>query len=221
MRRRASPRLATAGCASGPSRRPAPSCRFDRELQSGSVDTTVQTDEISCWAISRSPFYVNRLPLQRTGPVHDGLPDMVCSWSAALPQGEPPMNSVDERRPLQRLTSPIERHVGDRLRLARRALSLSQEALAEQLGVTFQQVQKYEKGINRISAGRLHQVAEILDVPVSYFFPDSADGSAAVAAGIGPGMLGDPRGNGSRPDLFADCRYEGEAPGAPARPLAR
>jgi transcriptional regulator with XRE-family HTH domain len=90
------------------------------------------------------------------------------------------MNSVDERRPLQRLTSPIERHVGDRLRLARRALSLSQEALAEQLGVTFQQVQKYEKGINRISAGRLHQVAEILDVPVSYFFPDSADGSASA-----------------------------------------
>jgi transcriptional regulator with XRE-family HTH domain len=91
------------------------------------------------------------------------------------------MNLVDERRDNHRQTSPIERHVGDRLRLARRALSLSQEALAEQLGVTFQQVQKYEKGINRISAGRLHHVAEILDVPVSYFFPES-DASALTEA---------------------------------------
>jgi transcriptional regulator with XRE-family HTH domain len=74
-----------------------------------------------------------------------------------------------DRRP-----HPIDVYVGNRLRLVRKMHNVSQEKLAENLGVTFQQVQKYENGTNRISASRLHQAAQVLDVPVSFFFPEPA-----------------------------------------------
>jgi transcriptional regulator with XRE-family HTH domain len=67
----------------------------------------------------------------------------------------------------------IDRQVGVRVRMRRLMLDMSQETLAAGLGVTFQQVQKYEKGQNRIGAGRLQRLAEILQVPVSFFFEDS------------------------------------------------
>lgn len=66
--------------------------------------------------------------------------------------------------------SGIDRIVGQRLRWRRRELKLTQEQLGEKLGLTFQQVQKYEKGVNRISAGRLFEVAGVLTVPVTYFY---------------------------------------------------
>ncbi|MCB9984020.1 MAG: helix-turn-helix transcriptional regulator [Rhodospirillales bacterium] len=66
--------------------------------------------------------------------------------------------------------SEIDVHVGQRLRVRRALLGLSQEKLASALGLTFQQIQKYERGTNRISAGRLYDLSKILDVPVSYFF---------------------------------------------------
>ncbi|WP_455477157.1 helix-turn-helix domain-containing protein [Bartonella sp. B41] len=65
---------------------------------------------------------------------------------------------------------PIDIYVGTRIRLRRNILGLTQEKLGEKLGITFQQVQKYEKGTNRIGASRLQAIAEIMDVPVSYFF---------------------------------------------------
>jgi transcriptional regulator with XRE-family HTH domain len=65
---------------------------------------------------------------------------------------------------------PTDKHVGSRARMRRLMLGMSQEKLADQLGVTFQQVQKYEKGTNRVSASRLQQLANVLDVPVSFFF---------------------------------------------------
>jgi transcriptional regulator with XRE-family HTH domain len=65
---------------------------------------------------------------------------------------------------------PTDQHVGTKLRLRRMKLRMSQSTLAEALGLTFQQVQKYEKGANRIGAGRLHQIAQILQVPVESFF---------------------------------------------------
>jgi transcriptional regulator with XRE-family HTH domain len=68
----------------------------------------------------------------------------------------------------------IDRKVGVRVRMRRLTLDMSQERLAAGLGVTFQQVQKYEKGHNRIGASRLQQLAEILQVPVSFFFEDFA-----------------------------------------------
>jgi len=65
---------------------------------------------------------------------------------------------------------PVDRHVGSRVRMRRGLLGMSQEKLGEALGVTFQQIQKYEKGSNRIGASRLNQIAQILGVPVSFFF---------------------------------------------------
>ena len=68
--------------------------------------------------------------------------------------------------------NPIDVHVGSRMRMRRMMLGLSQEKLGESLGISFQQVQKYEKGTNRIGAGRLQGIATTLEVPVSYFYED-------------------------------------------------
>lgn len=77
---------------------------------------------------------------------------------------------------------PIDVHVGHRLRLRRVLLGLSQQRLANCLGLSFQQVQKYEKGTNRVAAGRLHELAQILDVPVGFFFEDPPTFSEKVPA---------------------------------------
>jgi transcriptional regulator with XRE-family HTH domain len=66
--------------------------------------------------------------------------------------------------------NPIDKHVGSRVRMRRMMLSMSQEKLGDALGLTFQQVQKYEKGTNRIGASRLQQISNILQVPVAFFF---------------------------------------------------
>ncbi|HEV2336064.1 MAG TPA: helix-turn-helix transcriptional regulator [Stellaceae bacterium] len=68
--------------------------------------------------------------------------------------------------------NPIDVQVGSRVRLRRNMLGLSQEKLGSAIGLTFQQVQKYERGANRIGASRLHQLSRVLDVPVSFFFDD-------------------------------------------------
>lgn len=78
--------------------------------------------------------------------------------------------------------NPIDIHVGSRIRLRRNLLGLSQEKLGESLGITFQQIQKYEKGTNRVGASRLQAIASILEVPVSYFFQDAPGG--AVVEGV-------------------------------------
>ena len=69
--------------------------------------------------------------------------------------------------------NPIDIHVGTRIRLRRAMVSMSQEKLGEALGITFQQVQKYEKGTNRVGASRLQNIAAIQNVPVSFFFEDA------------------------------------------------
>ena len=66
--------------------------------------------------------------------------------------------------------NPIDKHVGTRVRMRRMMLDMSQTALGDALGITFQQVQKYEKGTNRISASRLQQACDILQVPIAFFF---------------------------------------------------
>ena len=68
--------------------------------------------------------------------------------------------------------NPIDVHVGARVRLRRTLMGMSQEKLGEAIGLTFQQVQKYERGANRIGASRLHDLSRVLDVPVSFFFDD-------------------------------------------------
>ncbi len=70
----------------------------------------------------------------------------------------------------KKIPNPIDRHVGSRVRMRRVLVGMSQEKLGEALALTFQQVQKYEKGTNRIGASRLQQISRILGVPVEYFF---------------------------------------------------
>src|SRR5579871_2554953 len=77
---------------------------------------------------------------------------------------------------------PIDVIVGKRIRLRRLQLSLSQTDLGQKLGVAFQQVQKYEKGTNRVSCSRLYEIAQILDVPVTYFFSASGDNASLEVA---------------------------------------
>lgn len=76
-------------------------------------------------------------------------------------------------RPKVETPNPIDVRVGARLRLRRNMLGLSQEKLGEAIGLTFQQVQKYERGANRIGASRLHELSRVLDVPISFFFDDT------------------------------------------------
>src|SRR6201999_1109551 len=76
--------------------------------------------------------------------------------------------------------NPIDAQVGNRVRLRRMLIGMSQEKLGESLGLTFQQVQKYEKGVNRIGAGRLFHVARILGVPITYFYEDVAGDHSAT-----------------------------------------
>jgi transcriptional regulator with XRE-family HTH domain len=86
-----------------------------------------------------------------------------------------------------KVPNPIDAYVGSRVRMRRLMLGMSQERLAEQIGVTFQQVQKYEKGTNRIGASRLQAIASVLAVPVAFFFqqdntqPLATEGLGAIA----------------------------------------
>src|SRR3954471_5891744 len=90
--------------------------------------------------------------------------------------------------------NPTDKHVGSRVRMRRMMLGMSQEKLGDALSLTFQQVQKYEKGTNRIGASRLQQIAHFLQVPVSFFFegaPDLAPGSAGMTGAPSPSYVSD------------------------------
>ena len=80
--------------------------------------------------------------------------------------------------PRKKAPNPIDQHVGRRVRMRRLMLAMSQEKLGDALGLTFQQVQKYEKGATRISASRLQQMSDILQVPVEFFFEGAPNASA-------------------------------------------
>jgi transcriptional regulator with XRE-family HTH domain len=85
---------------------------------------------------------------------------------------------------VKKIPNPIDKHVGARVRLRRMMLGMSQEKLGDGLDLTFQQVQKYEKGTNRIGASRLQQISNILQVPVAFFFE-----GAPQLPGQNPGVL--------------------------------
>jgi transcriptional regulator with XRE-family HTH domain len=92
-----------------------------------------------------------------------------------------------ERQMTKKSPNPIDKHVGSRVRMRRMMVNMSQEKLGEKLGITFQQIQKYEKGTNRIGASRLQQIANVLGVPVGFFFegapvPDSSAKGFSEAA---------------------------------------
>ena len=80
------------------------------------------------------------------------------------------------RRRVPGVSDPVDIHVGSRVRLRRTLLGLSQEKLGEAVGLTFQQIQKYERGANRIGASRMYDLAHVLDVPVAFFFEDMPEG---------------------------------------------
>ncbi len=93
----------------------------------------------------------------------------------ASTERNPMPESRPENVPNQRSANSVDSHVGSRVRLRWLELGLSQEKLADQLGITFQQVQKYERGTNRIGASRLHQIALVLQAPITYFFEGASD----------------------------------------------
>jgi transcriptional regulator with XRE-family HTH domain len=83
----------------------------------------------------------------------------------------------------QKAPSLTDKYVAGRIRLRRLQMGMSQEDLAQVLSVTFQQVQKYEKGTNRISAGRLQEIAKVLSVPIQFFYEDGPEAGESVAEG--------------------------------------
>jgi transcriptional regulator with XRE-family HTH domain len=89
--------------------------------------------------------------------------------------------------------NPADKHVGRRVRMRRKMLSMSQTKLADALGLTFQQVQKYEKGTNRIGASRLQQISHTLKVPISFFFEDPLmpTGESSARKAHSPDYVGD------------------------------
>lgn len=86
---------------------------------------------------------------------------------------------VEKRKP-----NPIDIHVGSRVRLRRTMSGMSQEKLGDALGITFQQIQKYEKGANRIGASRLQQISNVLNTPISFFFEDAPGTPSNSEAGF-------------------------------------
>jgi transcriptional regulator with XRE-family HTH domain len=98
-----------------------------------------------------------------------------------MAQSQPPRRPG---RPKIGIPNPIDVRVGARLRLRRNMLGLSQEKLGEMIGLTFQQVQKYERGANRIGASRLYELSRVLDVPVSFFFEDTDPVHAPATGGF-------------------------------------
>jgi transcriptional regulator with XRE-family HTH domain len=90
--------------------------------------------------------------------------------------------------------NPVDKYVGSRVRMRRIMLGMSQEKLGEALGLTFQQVQKYEKGTNRVGASRIQQISEILQVPVSFLFeggPSGTTSAGAYSEGSSPAYVSD------------------------------
>lgn len=88
--------------------------------------------------------------------------------------------------------NPVDVHVGARVRLRRTLLGMSQEKLGEALGLTFQQVQKYERGANRVGASRLFDLSRVLDVPVSFFFDDMSTEVEALSPRLISGLSEEP-----------------------------
>jgi len=94
----------------------------------------------------------------------------------ALASGQP--MAAHLQLPRKKAPNPTDQHIGSRVRMRRKMLAMSQEQLAEALGITYQQVQKNEKGTNRIGASRLQQISHILQVPVAFFFEGAPNAAA-------------------------------------------
>jgi transcriptional regulator with XRE-family HTH domain len=89
-------------------------------------------------------------------------------WGIEMPASKRKLHTGERKIP-----NPVDKHAGSRVRMRRLMLGMSQTKLAEMIGLTFQQVQKYEKGVNRMGSSRLQQIANILKVPATFFFEDA------------------------------------------------
>lgn len=111
-------------------------------------------------------------------------------------------------RPKSDGPDPVDVHVGERIKLRRVLLCMSQDALGKSIGVTFQQVQKYERGVSRIGASRLVRIGRALTVPVSFFFDDMpAETGTAVAGAADTGPAGERDLLGKRETMDLVCAY--------------
>ena len=108
-------------------------------------------------------------------------------------------------RPGKKRTTEVDRAIGSKIRLRRGELGMTQQQLARELGVTFQQLQKYEQGTNRVSGNRIAALAKALEVPVSYFFEQTADEMEAVK-----GSLLDTRGSISLLRAYAGIKEQSQ-----------
>lgn len=106
-------------------------------------------------------------------------------------QEQTPRRSSRGRTP-QGNPNPVDVHVGGRVRLRRTLLGMSQERLGDALGLTFQQVQKYERGTNRVGASRLWDLSRVLDVPVSFFYEDMGENVAELSPRLISGLAEEP-----------------------------
>jgi len=91
----------------------------------------------------------------------------------------------------KKIPDPVDKHVGSRVKMRRLMLGMSQEKLGDALGLTFQQVQKYEKGTNRMGSSRLQQIANVLKVPVTFFFEGSPGQSKLDGKALSPAYVSD------------------------------
>jgi transcriptional regulator with XRE-family HTH domain len=131
---------------------------------------------------------------QAAGEIRAGDPTVT---SCRQPQNSSPAGICGQGKTMstvrkgagKKAPNPIDRHVGSRLRMRRMMLAMGQEKLGDALGVTFQQIQKYEMGTNRISASRLQHSAYILQVPVAFFFEDAPNVPGAAPQVTGKALL--------------------------------
>src|SRR3954447_25528658 len=107
---------------------------------------------------------------------------------SSLPQRKSVKGTATQKSP-----NPVDRHVGSRVRMRRMLIGMSQEKLGAALGITFQQIQKYEKGTNRIGASRLHQIARVLGVPIEFFYEGAPqiEGATGMAESPSPAYVAD------------------------------
>ncbi|WP_207455811.1 helix-turn-helix domain-containing protein [Azospirillum sp. SYSU D00513] len=124
---------------------------------------------------------------------------MPATTAAAAPRGR----RASAGRPKTGKPNPIDVHVGSRVRLRRTLLGMSQEKLGEAIGLTFQQVQKYERGANRIGASRLFDLSRVLDVPVSFFFDDMPADAANAPVDDDDAPATEEKAGGYEPDPMA------------------
>src|SRR5579862_2866744 len=138
----------------------------------------VQLSRVARWQRYSGPFLNESEGKNIRGELGIGLVSIVTALSTYTHFGTGETQELDIMI-AKKAPNPVDKHVGSRVRMRRMMLAMSQEKLGDALGLTFQQVQKYEKGTNRIGASRLQQISHILQVQVSFFF----EGAPTVGTG--------------------------------------